>query len=67
MALRPQDVPVSRRDLYDWVEEARGQKVNRAAHVRAKLEEQGLTDERLLIAGEEVDLCDYIVSLLDEF
>jgi len=64
MALAPKDVTVTREDLYGWVNAAREEQADTDQFVRERLHAAGYEGETLAIAGEEVDLCDYIVQLL---
>jgi hypothetical protein len=69
MALGPRDIPLTFREVYDWVQEAKKQKKNKRDHVHqrldAHLKEHNLEGAVIMVDGEEHDLSEYIAPVIE--
>jgi hypothetical protein len=73
MGVVARDIPITRDQVYAWIEEAKQQKKGKAAYIRQQVNALGLDDPQLDVSqrddfkGDEVHIADVIIADLGSY
>jgi hypothetical protein len=73
MAINANEVPITRDDVFQWIQEARDKKVGKEDYIRSQIDALELPDravdvsQRDDVQGAQIDVADLVVADLESY